>query len=659
MICYQVCVLNTYHDYFDYLADDTTSSPLVGARVWVPFRNQSKLGVVIGIQSQQILTRPLKKITSVVDEAPLISAEMLDLAFWIRDYYQSPLSEVLALMLPKRHRLAKALRALPESKEPFSTKGSASPLELNTEQQAALNTLKQHLDGYRCFLLFGVTGSGKTEIYLQLIANVLAQGQQVLVLVPEIGLTPQLIQRFSARFHHKMVVIHSHVADTKRQQAWTLAQQNQAQLVIGTRSAVFTPMPKLGLIVIDEEHDLSLKQMDGVRYSARDTALMRAHRANIPIILGSATPSLETLYNSQTGKYHLLRLGQKAISNTPLHYHIVDIRNQRLQHGLSSTALSLINEQLLLGNQALVFINRRGYSPVLLCHECGWMADCHACDTHLTLHREDNRLICHHCGVTRVIHKGCPKCHGTDLVPIGSGTQRIDEYLRSYFPTTSILRVDRDSVSRKKAMHQCLSQIQSGEAQLIVGTQMLAKGHHFPRLTLVVVLDTDNGFHNQDFRALEHLGQLLTQVSGRAGREAHPGQVVIQTYVPQHPLLSILVQQGYESFAKTLLTMRKQAMLPPYAYLAMLRSQSKHQQKLLEFMQRIKQRLKSSHLMVLGPAPAPLARKAGYHRMQLLLKAQSRRELASELAALRAFLNGSKLISGIRWNIDVDPVDLS
>lgn len=656
MICYQVCVLNTYHHYFDYLAEDGVT-PLLGARVWVPFRQQTKLGVVVGVTSERTLTRPLKKITTIVDETPLISAEMLDLAFWIRDYYQSPLSEVLALMLPKRHRLAKEIRAEYEPEKALST--LSSPLPLNNEQQEALNTLRQYLNTYRCFLLYGVTGSGKTEVYLQLIANVLANGQQVLVLVPEIGLTPQLIQRFTARFHQKIAVIHSHVTDTKRQQAWTLAQQNQVQLVIGTRSAVFTPMPKLGLIVIDEEHDLSLKQMDGVRYSARDTALIRAYRANIPIVLGSATPSLETLHNSQTGKYHLLRLNCKAISDVPLHYHIVDIRNQRLQQGLSSTALALMDEQLQLGNQVLVFINRRGYSPVLLCHGCGWMADCHACDTHLTLHREDNRLVCHHCGVTRLIHKGCPKCHSTDLVPIGSGTQRIDEYLRSYFPSTSVLRVDRDSVSRKKAMHECLSQIQSGKAQLIVGTQMLAKGHHFPRLTLVVVLDTDNGFHNQDFRALEHLGQLLTQVSGRAGREAQPGQVVIQTYLPQHPLLSILVQQGYESFAKTLLTMRQQAMLPPYAYLAMFRAQSKHQQKLLEFMQKIKQTLTSAPLMVLGPAPAPLARKAGYHRMQLLLKASSRRLLANELMTLRAFLNESKPISGIRWNIDVDPVDLS
>lgn len=655
MSVYQVCVLNTYHDFFDYLAE---GEPLLGARVWVPFRHQTKLGVVVGIQPLSQVERPLKKISGVVDDIPLITSDMLDLAFWIRDYYHSPLSEVLALMLPKRHRLAQVVR-LGEISDNVSTVLSP-PLSLNPEQANVLNVLHQQTEGYRCFLLYGVTGSGKTEIYLQSIARVLEKGLQVLVLVPEIGLTPQLIQRFSARFHQRMVLIHSHVNDSKRQQAWTLAQQNKVQLVLGTRSAVFTPMPKLGLIIIDEEHDLSFKQMDGVRYSARDTALIRAYRANIPIVLGSATPSLETLHNSQTGKYQLLRLNHKAMSDTPLNYHVVDIRNQRLQHGLSPTALALMDEQLQLGHQVLVFINRRGYSPVLLCQQCGFMADCQDCDTHLTLHREDQRLVCHHCGRISLIHPICPKCSATDLLPVGSGTQRVDDYLRVYFPHISILRIDRDTVSRKKNMREYLHRIQTGEAQLIVGTQMLAKGHHFARLTLVVVLDTDNGFHNQDFRALEHLGQLLIQVSGRAGREAYPGQVVIQTYLPQHPLLSVLVQQGYEAFADALLSMRQEARLPPYTFLAMFRAQSKHQQRLIDLMHAVKQKLnQQKQLVVLGPAPAPLARKAGYHRMQLLLKASSRKLLASELTALRIHLNTSKPISGLRWNIDVDPMDLS
>lgn len=654
MICYQVSIFNTHRDFFDYLAEDVT--PCIGARVWVPFRNQIKLGIVIGIQTHTTAPGALKSIVSVVDEVALLSQDMLDLAFWVRDYYQSPLSEVLTLMFPKRHRLAQDVHALKTSKEKTIL---SPPLVLNSEQSDALEKIRARLDSYHCFLLYGVTGSGKTEVYLQLITDVLASGKQVLVLVPEIGLTPQLIERFSKRLSARMVVIHSHVSETKRQQAWSLAQHQQAQLVLGTRSAVFTPMPGLGLIIIDEEHDASLKQIEGVRYSARDTALVRAYRANVPIVLGSATPSLESLHNSQIGKYTLLQLQHKAVSQTPLHYHIVDIRNQKLQQGLSATSLHLMDEQLQQGNQVLVFINRRGYSPVLLCHDCGWMADCKACDTHFTLHREDKRLICHHCGISRPMLLVCPQCKGGELVPVGSGTQRIDAYLQTYFPHTSVVRVDRDTVSRKKDMDQHLARIQSGEAQLIVGTQMLAKGHHFPRLTLVVILDTDNGFHNQDFRALEHLGQLLTQVSGRAGRESHPGQVVIQTYVPQHPLLSLLVQQGYDAFSQSLLAMRQAAQLPPYTYLAMIRAQSKQAQKVLDFMHGIKQQINQQHLIVLGPAPAPLARKAGYHRMQLLLKASSRKALALELAMLREVLGNSKLVSGLRWNIDVDPIDLS
>ncbi len=654
MICYQVSIFNTHRDFFDYMADDV--EPCIGARVWVPFRNQIKLGIVVGMQTHPSAPRALKSISSVVDAVPLMTSDMLMLAFWVRDYYQSPLSEVLTLFLPKRHRLAKDVPALKEQKEKAVL---LPPLVLNAEQSDALEKIRARLNHYHCFLLYGVTGSGKTEVYLQLIADVLAQGKQVLVLVPEIGLTPQLIARFSQRFSARMVVIHSSVSETKRQQAWSLAQHQQAQLVLGTRSAIFTPMPDLGLIIIDEEHDASLKQIEGVRYSARDTALIRAYRANVPIVLGSATPSLESLHNSQIGKYTLLQLQQKAVSQTPLHYHIVDIRNQKLQQGLSTTALHLIDEQLQQGNQVLVFINRRGYSPVLLCHHCGWMADCKACDTHFTLHREDKRLICHHCGISRPMLAFCPQCKGGELVPVGAGTQRIDAYLQTYFPHTSVIRVDRDTVSRKKDMDLHLARIQSGEAQLIVGTQMLAKGHHFPRLTLVIILDTDNGFHNQDFRALEHLGQLLTQVSGRAGRESHPGQVVIQTYLPQHPLLSLLVQQGYSAFSQALLSMRQTAQLPPYAYLAMIRAQGKQAQKVLDFMHGVKQQISQEYLTVLGPAPAPLARKAGYHRMQLLLKASSRKALAAELVTLREVLDNNKLASGLRWNIDVDPIDLS
>ncbi len=719
---FKVSIPHTNRDFFDYTAEGV--EPLIGARVWVGFRNKTRLGVVVGLGVPENAAIALKAITTVIDDTPVLTADLLTLCKWISQYYQSPLSEVIPLALPKKYRrgdpcqlptcehyqlllspeqahqtLARkaprqhalidfiatgrvskkmvlqagfstaqinaltasgmlevkeqVIRPMPPTTEP------ELPLLLNVEQDLAVQVICDGLQSYRCYLLQGVTGSGKTEVYLQVIAQVLASDRQVLVLVPEIGLTPQLLARFTARFREPMAVIHSHLNDTERQQAWQLAAAGDVKLVIGTRSAIFTPMPALGLIVIDEEHDASLKQMDGVRYSARDTALMRAHTANIPIILGSATPSLESLHNCTLKKFTRLPLSQKALTSTPLHYHILDIRNQVLQHGLAAPAMAAIKQHLHQGNQVLVFINRRGFSPVLLCHQCGWMVDCRACDSHLTLHRAINRLICHHCGQTQPVPNRCQTCQGRELLPVGVGTQRVHDYLTTQFPDTTVLRVDRDEVSKKQALNEHLARISTGDAQLIVGTQMLAKGHHFPRLTLVVVLDTDNGFYNQDFRALERLGQLLTQVAGRAGRAEFPGLVIIQTHLPQHPALNLLIQKGYEPFAQSLLTMRKQADMPPYHFLAVMRAQGRDKPTLLQFLHTVKDHLQATDVQVLGPAPAPLARKADQHRMQLLMKSSSRKKLHMALTHMRHWLIADKISTSVRWNIDVDPMDLS
>lgn len=722
----QISIPHTHHDFFDYQIDAII--PCIGARVWVPFRNKTRLGVVIAINEIEKATHKLKSILSIIDNEPLLPETSLRLCRWISHYYQSPLSEVIPLMLPKKYRVGdpallptydayqlaiatdKAHQQLTSRaqrqhqlidfiaeknttlvakktilragftqaqldallsaslltkqtiiyKPECAIKNQDTALPLNQEQSIAFQTISAHLNTYQCFLLHGVTGSGKTEVYLQVIAEVLAQNKQVLILVPEIGLTPQLLARFSARFYNEpMVVLHSNLNDNERQIAWQLAHADEVKLVIGTRSAIFTPMPTLGLIVIDEEHDASLKQMDGVRYSARDTALMRAHQANIPILLGSATPSLESLYNCQHNKYQLLTLHQKALNSAPLHYQILDIRNQSLQHGLAQPTLTLINEHLQQENQVLIFINRRGFAPVLLCHQCGWMADCHACDSHLTLHRDIHQLICHHCGLTRKLFTHCQSCKSDELIPVGIGTQRVYDFLSTQFPVTSILRIDRDEVRKKNALNDSLERINSGDAQLIIGTQMLAKGHHFPRLTLVVILDTDNGFYNQDFRALERLGQLLTQVAGRAGRAEFPGQVLIQTHLPHHPLLNLLIQQGYEPFAQSLLDTRKIAALPPFHFLAVIRAQHKYLPNILAFLHGIKTQLSTQDIHVLGPAPAPLARKAGQHRMQLLIKSASRKKLNHALTELRHRLIKNKLSHGVRWNIDVDPLDLA
>lgn len=721
---YQICIPHTHRDFFDYIAQ--WPSLCIGARVWVPFRNQTRIGIVIGQNKSSHDKRLLKSINEIIDKHPLITEEILTLCLWIAGYYQSPLSEVLPLALPKKYRLGQigelpkgdfyqlalpleeakkliSVRAakqleliefLSTQKEPIPRqyllqKGFKSsqlshlhaaqilslsqqilfpkkvevksfpPLPLNLEQAEAVTCITNHLHHYQCFLLHGVTGSGKTEVYLQVISKVVEQKKQVLVLVPEIGLTPQLVSRFTARFTQPIAVIHSGLNESERQVAWQLAKENHVKIIIGTRAAVFTPMPELGLIIIDEEHDASLKQMDGVRYSARDTALMRAHLANIPLILGSATPSLESRHNCKQNKYKLLRLTQKALSKTPLHYQLIDLRSQTLQHGLASVTLQVIQEHLKQQNQVLIFINRRGFAPVLLCHHCGWMVDCSACDSHLTLHKQAQQMICHHCGLMQKTPDYCPSCQSRELIPVGSGTQRIHEFLSTYFPDTKIVRIDRDVVRKKHSLNEYLDKIHNGEAQLIIGTQMLAKGHHFPKLSLVVILDTDTGFYNQDFRALENLGQLLIQVSGRAGRANQPGQVLLQTHLPHHPLLNLLIQQGYDSFADALLTSRQQAQLPPFYYLAVIRAQGTISGTLLKFLHSIKEHIQTYPVTVMGPAPAPMLRKANQYRMQLLIKSASRTVLKNALTELRKWLTKTKLSPGVRWNIDVDPLDLS
>lgn len=714
-----VCIPNSRRDYFDYAAPDII--PALGTRVWVPFGTKKRLGIVVGHGEVVNPEFVIKNILELIDTEPLLPEPILRLCHWVSRYYQTPLSEVIPLALPKQFRdgrpyetiveldyelavtrdvalvnvrgkrqralldlfldrttyspteLSAAgfppafcknlltsgiLRMIPRVDTPPAIPCS-KPLTLNPEQLHSVEKISLSLNNYHCFLINGVTGSGKTEVYLQVIAKVLEVGKQVLILVPEIGLTPQLLSRFSARFHEPMAVMHSHLNDTERRRAWQQARDGIVRLVIGTRAAVFTPMPNLGLIIIDEEHDASFKQMDRVRYSARDTALMRAFTADIPIILGSATPSLESLHNSTNGKYTLLPLRQKAVSRVPLRYQLLDIRNETLHEGLASQTLNIIREHLERQHQVLVFINRRGFSPVLLCHQCGWMADCRACDSHLTVHRTSGKLACHHCGLIQNMPRQCNKCKGTELIPIGAGTQRIHDYLITQFPHTQIVRIDRDEIQKKHALDACLDKINRGEAQLIVGTQMLAKGHHFPKLTLVVVVDADNGFYNQDFRATERLGQLLTQVAGRAGREEDAGHVVIQTHLPQHPLLNLLVQQGYGPFAESLLNLREQALLPPFSHMALLRAQSKALPKVLDFLHAVKQHLNPIGITLLGPAPAPLARKANHHRMQLLIQSPTRQQREFALQCMRQAITQYKLDKSIEWTIDVDPADLA
>lgn len=547
---------------------------------------------------------------------------------------------------------------LPAATPPHSP-SSEAPLTLNDEQRIAVEAVAEQCQSFSPFLLDGVTGSGKTEVYLQLIQRCLDRGQQVLVLVPEIGLTPQLMARFNHRFSVPVVPLHSGLADGTRLQHWQWAQRGEARVVVGTRSAVFTPMPDLGLIIIDEEHDSSLKQQDSFRYHGRDLALVRARAAKVPVLLGTATPSLETLKNTQDGKYTLLRLSQRAGNASPPAIELLDIRRSQLHEGLSQRLIDAMHDPLSKGQQVLIFLNRRGFAPVLMCESCGEACDCKRCDAHMTWHRSDGLLHCHHCGGQHPLPHVCEHCNEPTLTQVGQGTQRIEDELRSQFPKHRVLRVDRDNTQRKGALAESLEKAYKGEADILIGTQMLAKGHHFPKVTLVGVLDMDGGLYRVDYRAAEVMGQTLVQVAGRAGRAADKGKVVIQTRLPDNPLLLTLVQRGYAAFAKALLQDRQMSLWPPYCRLAIVRAESTALGAGLALLDSLYATLKEEpELQCYPPGPAPMERRAGRYRAQLIITADSPQALIKQLTRLRHYLETNKNTGVARWNIEIDPVDM-
>jgi primosomal protein N' (replication factor Y) len=534
------------------------------------------------------------------------------------------------------------------------------PLELNSAQQTAVTDIIASAAEFKIFLLDGVTGSGKTEVYLQTITETLARQKQVLVLVPEIGLTPQTIQRFRQRFSVEVVALHSGLSDKERLNAWITAKTGAAKIIIGTRSAIFSPFTKLGLIIVDEEHDLSFKQQEGFRYHARDLAIMRARALQIPIVLGSATASLETLCRAEQGRYVHLRLPERAGAAQPPSFQVMDIRKSDLNEGVSPQLLLAMQEHLSQGGQVMLFLNRRGFAPVLMCHTCGWAAKCKRCDARMTFHHEPRRLHCHHCDAQRGIFKKCEECGAVDLQIIGLGTERLELAVEKYFPNHSIARIDRDSTQRKGSMENLLDSIQRGDHQILIGTQMLAKGHHFPNVTLVGIIDTDGGFFSTDFRAIERMGQLILQVAGRAGRAEKAGTVIIQTRHPDHPLLQQLLRESYYYFATTLLKERAQAEMPPFAHLALFRAEAHGQEQALHFLQQIKQMVDKSGdaVPIWGPVPAPLPRRAGRFRVQLLMQAQQRPLLQRCLKRILPEIEKIPGKQNIRWSLDVDPLDM-
>ncbi|MEC9304975.1 MAG: primosomal protein N', partial [Pseudomonadota bacterium] len=542
----------------------------------------------------------------------------------------------------------------------------ASPsLPLNREQATALSVLHEKLDGYHPCLLEGVTGSGKTEIYLQLIEALAAKGKQSLVLVPEIGLTPQTLARFKSRFRVPVVALHSGLTDPERLDVWEAAANGRALVIIGTRSAIFTPLANPGAIIVDEEHDGSYKQHDGLRYHARDLAVARAHYHGIPLLLGSATPSFESLQKALTGAYRHLRLTQRPSRHPPAKLELIDLRHQRRQGGLLPGAIKAIKSTLAAGKQALIFINRRGFAPSLACHSCGWMAECGQCDARMTLHRQPPLLVCHHCDSRRALPDACPECGSGDLRALGSGTERTEETLQGLFPDTTVHRIDRDSTRKKESFEQVLKEIQRGEPCLLVGTQMLAKGHHLPHVTLVVVVNADGGLYAADFRALEHSAQLLEQVAGRAGRAAHPGRVLVQTLHPDDPHLGQLAEHGYGALARNLLEERRIAKLPPFSFMALLRVESPQEHAALALAQQaaqaLRQWLKDANVPVrcLGPVPAPMERRQNRYHIHVMITADKRSHRHAAANWLVQWLEANREARKVRWSIDIDPQTLA
>jgi primosomal protein N' (replication factor Y) (superfamily II helicase) len=710
---------------FDYRAPDGSAEAQPGQRIWVPFGRRRVVGVVVERRAQSdVPENKLRTALGLVENEPTLDAGLLDLLRWSADYYRHPLGEVISTALPvalragiplaqkvfawrltdlgcqeanaKLSSRATALRAIVErlSREPlddmaviesglsreglkkleergyverFVPDQPATPASvresgpaLNEAQQEAVSKIQASLGSFATWLLHGVTGSGKTEVYLHAIATCLARGRQALVLVPEIALTPQLLTRFRARFDARIAVLHSALNDTERLNAWRDARSGAARIVIGTRSAVFAPLPEPGIIVIDEEHDASFKQQDGFRYSARDLAIVRAQRCGIPIVLGSATPSLESLARAHKQAGSLLSLPNRAADAKPPKMALVDLRKNPQEQGIATPVLSSMQQHLAAGRQVMLFLNRRGYAPVLFCPNCGWAAHCRRCDAHLTVHRNSSELLCHHCGSQETAPATCPSC-SRDVKPVGQGTERIEETIERLFPGMPLARIDRDSMRRKGELEATLAQVDRNEIRILVGTQMLTKGHHFPNVTLVVVLNADQGLFSTDFRASERLAQTIVQVAGRAGRAEAVGEVLIQTEYPLHPLLTLLLKGGYDAFATGALAEREQAGWPPFARLALLRAEATRAHEAMTFL-RAAASLASAQLArgveVLGPAPAPMERRAGRHRAQLLLRADSHVPLQRLLSTWVPELESLQEARKVRWSIDVDPAEL-
>jgi len=649
----EVAIPVPLHNTFDYLCDQKVS---IGARVKVPFGKKQVTAIVLSHKKKSDFDK-LRSVEEILDQEALLSKEILDFLFWSSNYYHHPLGEVLSSALPKNLRQGKP--AVIKKISTHNNTTSPSTFDTTTEQNKAIKEVLKSENNFHGFLLHGVTGSGKTEVYLNITQAILMKGGQVLVLVPEIGLTPQMIARFEERIEAKVVTVHSQLNETQKMDAYLMAKTGEAGVVLGTRSAIFTPMPNLGLVIVDEEHDGSFKQQSSFRYSARDLSFMRAKLASVPLILGTATPSLETLKNVVDKKLTRLVLSSRPGQAIMPEINLIDMRNQTAE-ALSVPLVAKMKHYLEDNKQVMLFINRRGYAPVFYCTDCDWKAECDRCDSALIYHRHINRLKCHHCGIEKIPELNCPSCHQQTLRILGYGTERLEENLESYFPDTTIIRIDRDTTRRKRAFALHLEKINSGEPCIIIGTQMLAKGHDFSNLAFVGILDVDVGLLSLDFRATEHLAQLLTQVSGRAGRSDHKGEVSIQTRYPNHPIFNFIRSSQYTKYASTLLKEREKTQLPPYAHQALICANSKNKNNAEKFLNKVADLLNNidiDSVEVWGPVPAIIEKKANYYYFNLYLQSINRNQLHRVIKTFYKHLETIKINSSVRWFLDVDPID--
>ena len=645
---------------FEYALPDGLSVQ-VGDRVIVPLGARQQIGVVLETQAESALpAERMKPIAAVRDDAPRLSAEWLELMRFLSSYYQRPLGETIVSALPPRLRSVKPLprKALVPPKEALPARFVPTH-ELRAEQRDAMQRIARSSGQFEAFLLHGVTGSGKTEVYLHLIAGVIERGGQALVLVPEISLTPQLEERFRHAFPEAtLAVMHSGLEDIARTTAWLQAARGEAAIVLGTRLALLAPLPKLGLVVVDEEHDPSFKQQEGLRYSARDAAVYLARLAGCPVVLGTATPSLETWHNWRSGRYQRLELSERASPGARLPaIRVLDMKSESIDSGFTAALLSAIGKRRELGEQSLVFINRRGYAPVLACEACGWTAACTRCTARMVLHSADRCLRCHHCGAQAAVPAACPTCGNVDLKPLGRGTQRIEEALQARFPSARVVRIDRDSARRRGELTRTLEALRRGEGDILVGTQLLAKGHDFPNLTLVGVLNADTALVSTDYRAAERLFAVLAQVAGRAGRRERPGEVLVQTRYPGHPLFAALARHDFASFAESQLEERRSAGFPPFVFEAALRAEATKLDTAMRFLRNAAASANAPDgVHVYDPVPNILTRRAGLERAQLIVQSRSRPALQAYLSAISARLF-EQAPREVRWHLDVDPIE--